>query len=419
VRRSGDQLRVTVQLIRASDSFHLWSETYDRAAEDIFAVQEEIAEKIAAALDVVLDKEKRDRMFQSGTRNVEAFEAFQRGRAVYEKTHDAGAFENLFDANSWLERAIALDPDYSAAYLMHADAYFHFLWAGAVQSIAPTPQAPDLTGEQALQRLRADLENAYETNRNPDSKVGMDYTRTVFSDSWHRLPALIRALEDLHRAGVVLNDEGAWYGFQTTLGDTESYLAQVNSRQLLNPLFAGIWGESIIPLLTLDRYAEAIEKVRRARGIAGDSTFLTFQEAIAHALSGDLDTAIRIFSTGIFQDEIDATATRAVARALKGDEGEARRLAAEVEAQFPQYDLLWVYHQLGDEEKVTRLAREIDAGLLGPQRLVLSIGQMGNRMVFSIDDTPNLRARLSEMGIDASRFRPMPRFTPVDEESDE
>jgi len=416
VRRSGDQIRVTAQLIRASDGFHLWSETYDRAAEDVFAVQEEIAEKIAAALDVVLDEEKRDRMFRTGTRNVQAFEAFQRGRTIYEETHDSGTFENFFDANPWLERAIALDPDYSAAHLMHADAYFHFLLAGVASSIAPESEASDLTGEQALQRLTTDLKNAYETSRNPDTKVVMDYTRTVFSDSWHRLPALIRALEDLHRAGVVLNDEGAWFSFQTTLGDTESYLAQANARQLLNPLFGGAWAESIIPLIALDRYAEAIEKVRRARGIAGDYPFLTYKEAQAHALSGDLDTAIRIFSTGIDPDEVGATAIRALASALKGDEREARRLAAEVKAKYPQYDLLWVYHQLGDEEEVARLAREIDAGPLGSQRLLLSLGNVGNRMLFNLDDTPNLRARLAEMGLDASRFRPMPRFTVIERE---
>ncbi len=419
VRRSGDQLRVTAQLNRASDGFHLWSETYDRAAADVFAVQEEIAEKIAAALDVVLDEKKRNRMFRTGTRNVQAFEAFQRGRAIYEATHDSGTYDDLFDANPWLERAIALDPGYSAAYLMHADAYFHFLWLGGEKPVAPEPKAPDLTGEQALQHVRADLKNAYETNRDPDAKVVMDYTRTVFSDSWHRLPALIRALDDLHRAGVVFDDEGAWYSFQTSLGDAEAYLAQANSRQSLNPLFISTWTESIIPLIALDRYAEAIETARRARGIAGDSSFLTYKEAQAHAFSGDLDTAIRMFSAGIHRDSVDVTAFQAMASALTGNEREARRLAAEIEAQYPQFDLLWVYHQLGDEEKVARLAHEIDAGPLGPQRLLLSIGDLGNRMAFDLDDTPNLRARLAEMEIDGSRFRPMPRFTPVDGKSDE
>ena len=71
VRRIGNNLRVTAQLIRASDGFHLWSDTYDRNTEDLFDVQRDVAENIATALDVILDDEKRDRMLASGTRNVE------------------------------------------------------------------------------------------------------------------------------------------------------------------------------------------------------------------------------------------------------------------------------------------------------------------------------------------------------------
>jgi TolB-like protein/Flp pilus assembly protein TadD len=411
VRRGGDQLRVTAQLVRASDSFHLWSETYDRAAEDVFAVQEEIAEKIAAALDVVLDEDKRDRMFRTGTRNVQAFEAYQKGRAIYDAVHAERTDESLFDANRWLEQAIAIDPDYSAAHLMHADAYSHFLMSGGEDSWAPKSRVPGLTDEEALQRLRADIQNAYQTARDPDIKLGMDYTRTVFSNDWHRLPALIEALDDLHRAGKVLNDEGAWFGFQTTLGDAESYLAQVRDRQRPSPLDVSHWAGSTFALIALGRYAEAIEEVRRGRRIAGNSPNLTYAEALAYAFSGDPDTAARIFSTGIVEDSVFAQIIRALASALSGDEEEARLRAQEIEAQFAQHDaLLWVYHQLGDEKNRARLAREIDAQPLGSQQL-LSFSMVGNYLVFSLDDTPNFRARLAEMGLDASHFQPMPRFT--------
>ena len=66
VRRSGDRLRVTAQLIRADDGFHLWSENYDSTSDDAIAVQENIAERIATALNVVLDDEKRDAMRRAG-----------------------------------------------------------------------------------------------------------------------------------------------------------------------------------------------------------------------------------------------------------------------------------------------------------------------------------------------------------------
>jgi TolB-like protein len=416
VRRGGDQIRVTAQLIRASDGFHLWSEKYDRAAEDVFAVQEEIAEKIAAALDVVLDENKRDRMFRTGTRNVQAFEAYQRGRAIYDAAHDLHTDENLFDANRWFERAIALDPAYSAAHLMHADFYIHFLMDDPDYPVAPRSQAPELTEEAALERLRIDMRNAYQSARDPDIKLAMDYTRTVFSNSWHRLPALIRGLEGLYQTGKLIADENLWTKFRITLGDTEALLAEVNDRLRLSPLSTLFWGYSTRTLIALGRYEEAIEEARRARGIVGDHSFLTISEGMAYALSGDLDAATRMFSTGL--DSVSMRSFRALASVLTGNEEDARLRAQEIEAQFPQApSLLLVYDQLGDKEKLARLAREIDAKPLGPQLLLLYM--FGNRTSFRLDDTPNLRARLAEMGLNASHFQPMPRFTAIAEEADE
>ena len=78
VRRDGDRLRVTAQLIRAADGFHLWSANYDRDSDDTFGVQTDIAEKIATALDVVMDDEQRRDMLKKGIRNPEAFVAYKK-----------------------------------------------------------------------------------------------------------------------------------------------------------------------------------------------------------------------------------------------------------------------------------------------------------------------------------------------------
>ncbi len=95
VRRAGEQLRITAQLIRAEDGFHLWSETYDRRTEDTFAVQEDIAEKIAVALDVVLDEKQRARMRRVGVPNVEAYIAYQKGMEFSRKAHGEGDIFSL------------------------------------------------------------------------------------------------------------------------------------------------------------------------------------------------------------------------------------------------------------------------------------------------------------------------------------
>jgi len=83
-------------------------------------------EDLLRRADEAMYEDKRDRMFRTGTRNVQAFEAYQRGSAIYDAAHDLRPDEKLFDANRWFERAIALDPAYSAAHQMHADFYIHF-----------------------------------------------------------------------------------------------------------------------------------------------------------------------------------------------------------------------------------------------------------------------------------------------------
>jgi TolB-like protein len=117
VRRAGERLRVTAQLIRAVDGFHLWSENYDSREEDTIAVQEEIAEKIALALDVVLDDAKREAMGRAGLRDVEAFIALQKGVEWYDKAHgEADQLGALRQANRHFETVIERVPDYPLAY---------------------------------------------------------------------------------------------------------------------------------------------------------------------------------------------------------------------------------------------------------------------------------------------------------------
>jgi len=128
VRRSGDRLRVTAQLIRAADGFHLWSETYDHDSKDVFGVQTDIAEKIASALDVVLDEDQLQKMRSVGLQNPEAYVAFQKGIKMFDDSHGAqGQTDMLLDANKWFETTMSLAPDFPDAYSYHADYFSHVL----------------------------------------------------------------------------------------------------------------------------------------------------------------------------------------------------------------------------------------------------------------------------------------------------
>jgi TolB-like protein len=128
VRRSGDKVRITAQLIRASDGFHLWSQTYDHSLGDDFAVQTRIAESVASTLGVLLDERKRATMEDIGVRDVEAFVAYQWGAELFNRAHNEGPMLALLAcANIEFEAAIARKPDFADALFQHADYYAHFL----------------------------------------------------------------------------------------------------------------------------------------------------------------------------------------------------------------------------------------------------------------------------------------------------
>lgn len=112
VRKAGNQVRITAQLIKTSDGFHLWSDTFDRELDDIFAIQEEIAEQVAGALHVtLLGSAPVDHAVNvTASQDPRAYEEYLRGRYIWQRNPDA--LESLNSAREHYETALALDPDY-------------------------------------------------------------------------------------------------------------------------------------------------------------------------------------------------------------------------------------------------------------------------------------------------------------------
>src|SRR5512141_682660 len=117
VRKSGKRLRVTAQLVNATDNSQLWAERYDREMEDVFEIQDEIASSIVAALRVVLTEDEKKAIEQVPTANVEAYEFYLRGRQFFHQHRRRG---HEF-ARQMFERAIELDPGYALAHAGIAD----------------------------------------------------------------------------------------------------------------------------------------------------------------------------------------------------------------------------------------------------------------------------------------------------------
>ena len=118
IRKAGNRLRITAQLIDTATGFHVWAERYDRELEDVFALQAEIAETIAQALKVTLTSGERAAIQQRPTENLKAYDYYLRGReAIYTWSH-----ARLEEAIGWFEKAIALDPSFAHAHAGLADA---------------------------------------------------------------------------------------------------------------------------------------------------------------------------------------------------------------------------------------------------------------------------------------------------------
>jgi adenylate cyclase len=113
VRRSGNTVRVTVQLINASNGFHIWSHTYDRDLKDVLAVQSDIATSVAQQLQVKLLGNEAGKIEGGGTRNPRAYDAYLRATQLYSKAETEDLFRTALAA---FDQAIALDAGFSAAY---------------------------------------------------------------------------------------------------------------------------------------------------------------------------------------------------------------------------------------------------------------------------------------------------------------
>ncbi|GAB2664770.1 hypothetical protein [Arenimonas aestuarii] len=149
VRKSGDQMRITAQLIKVSDGFHLWSESYDRKVDNIFAVQDEIATAIVDALKLQLDIEEET---AGRTTNVAAYDLYLRGRQEGRQP----TREGLLKAIDLYEQALALDDEFAAAYGGIAEAWVWLEDYGGFRATEAFPRA-----EQAARRaLELDPQSA-------------------------------------------------------------------------------------------------------------------------------------------------------------------------------------------------------------------------------------------------------------------
>ena len=147
VAKAGNKLRITAQLIQASDGNHEWSDTYDREMQDIFAVRSEVAQQVAETLKVRLLGEDKRKIDKKPTENLEAYNLYRQGRFYADKLSEEG----MTKAVPFFQQAIEKDPHFALAYAGMADNYVI-----AADAIIPPREAFSKAKEAALKAIELD-----------------------------------------------------------------------------------------------------------------------------------------------------------------------------------------------------------------------------------------------------------------------
>src|SRR5213593_2892873 len=282
VQKSGDAVRVNVQLIKAANDSHLWADTFDRKLTDIFSVESEVAKAVADQLRAKLTGQEEEVLAARPTDNVEAYDAYLRGLAYTLKTDNTAA--NSLGAQKYFREAVRLDPKFalSWALLSYIDARGYL-----TESLQPTfalREEARQTAETAL-TLQPNLGEAVLAKGQYHYACLKDYDTAVryFEQARQFLPNSSRIPESL---AYVARRRGQW-------DRSESYF---NEAERLDPRNVLLLTQHALSYIDLRRFSEALRKLDQVLDITpGDVDTLVFKAAIAQA-EGDLPGASAILA---------------------------------------------------------------------------------------------------------------------------
>jgi len=319
VRRSGDRVRITAQLINAANGFHLWAERYDRTLADVFAVQEEIAKSIAEALRVALTPAESESLVKDRPDNVRAYDLYLRGRQRY----GSYTVEALREALELFQEAIAIDPDYALAWAGVADCYGQMLQ----YEMAKDPGEATRLGLQAARRAIAINPRLAEAHKS--EALVLRFTGDLAGSK----AALRRALDANPRFVPALINLSVEAVSGADLAGTERFIRRALEIDAQDP-FAITWLAQLLKWTR--REDQAIETARGLRKLSDDPFYITAVYALqawTHLDRGDLAAADQTrrdgLADGASPENMRAIEVAVAARA--GRKEEAGRLLEEIE----------------------------------------------------------------------------------------
>jgi TolB-like protein/predicted Zn-dependent protease len=258
VRKAGNRVRITAQLIKASDGFHLWADRYDRTLEDVFAVQEEIASAIAAAMRVALTPAESEKLGADKPKDVRAYDLYLKGREQYGR-YEA---EALKQALTLFQQAIAIDAHYALAWAGLADTYGQLISHGFTKD-------PDEAYRLGLEAARRAIE------LNPEIPEGHKAEALILHQRGN-LPevkaALRRALRANPRFEPALLNLGSTMYAEGDVAGAERMIRRVLELDPKQP-FAMVWLSAILG--ETGRAEESAEVATRMLAATSDRFYVT------------------------------------------------------------------------------------------------------------------------------------------------
>ncbi|CAN5164778.1 hypothetical protein BH23GEM2_BH23GEM2_03230 [soil metagenome] len=308
VRKSGNRLRISAQLIDVATGFHLWSDRYDREMQDVFAIQDEIATSIANALKVVLTEKEEAAIKKIPTQSVRAYEYYLRGRQLFHQRRP----ETLDAAEDMYRRAIALDPDYALAYAGLADcsSFRFFEHAGGDEALAQAEAAstralkldPELAEAHASRGLTLTYQRRFD-EASREFERAMELDPNLYEAPWYYARALqvegrLEDAVDLYEKAAGLRPDDyqaphfagvAYSGLGKRDRALEAYRRAVAAAERTISLNPGDSRAMYIGAIALERLGDskrAEEWARRAVQTDPSHPLLLYNVACFHAVAG-------------------------------------------------------------------------------------------------------------------------------------
>ena len=230
VRRSGDRIRVTAQLIRASDDAHLWSETFDAGSDDSIEIQERIAFEIASLLDTAMDPEELRKMVAAGTDSIAAWESYVQLRELYYRILDEADLTAASELLRLYEDTVREDPEFAEAHLLFAQGVY-----GWMSPANMTPPPAGLSAGEIQELFAQSSADAMRYARNDKAKIGGEILRA-------RVQMRLTDIVELTRANLEFHpyDRDAWADHLSALievsrfDDARSFVKEILEHDFAN-----------------------------------------------------------------------------------------------------------------------------------------------------------------------------------------